>query len=346
MSLTYVSQNCFAQTIALEDKATAFLTNVIQLDLSHYDFTINPQYTRTEDGHLFYNLDSKTEFLGSSHGVALFNFYNGTLGSCGISPGIDGIAYTTPFSDRYNTTLGILERYQAWTNDPQVQEMVNLLKKVGQETPGLQVDGNLSLRISISQSGFGSYRFSNYLNGVEYTYVSIAMRNQTNGNLDFTDSRVYNKIGDTHISISAPEAVSIAQNAVEHYSYNHTFGNNTSIILNDFNVTGVYDIGISSQLKGNNVLYPLYDVKLNVTGLPSTATGLGVFIWANDGAVQSVYHYVYPGSADFTSLMTDIIFFPIMMSTITSLFTFVGILVTVVVVLWIVLKKNTAAKGN
>jgi hypothetical protein len=339
------AQSCNAQTSTLENKATLFLTDVLKLDLSQYKLTINPEFTDRNNGHLFYNLDAG-EGIFSSDGNLIINFYNGTLGSCSINPGIAGIAYTTPFVDRFNTTLGILERYQAWTNDPQVQQMVELLRKVGQERIGLQVDGNLSLRISTFQSGLGIYRFSNYLNGVEYTYLSIAMKNQTYGDFDFSVNRVFQKIGDTRINVSTTQAIAIAQDAVERYSYNHSFGNGTSVIVSNFNVTGVYDIGISSQIKGGNTLYPLYDVKLNVTGLPSKATGLGVFIWANDGTVQSVYHYIYPGDADFTSLMTDIIFFPMMMSTITSLLTFVGILVVVVVVLWVALKKNNTAKVN
>jgi hypothetical protein len=341
LSMPLAVQTCHAQQAAIEDKATSFLTDVIQLDLSHYKFTLNPQYTRTNDGHLFYNLDTTGNIFGSSQGNVVFSFYNGTLGSCNISPGLAGMVYLAPFSGRFNATLGILKRYETWANDSQIIRMVELLKKVGSEKIGLQVDGNLSLRISLYQSGLGIYQFSNYLNGVEYTYVSIGMDNQTTGDVFFTDSRVFQKIGNTQINVSTEQAIAIAQDSVKHYSYNHTFGNGSSIIVKDLNVSGVYAVDIASALKENMTLYPLYDVRLNVTGLPSHGlSSIGVKIWANDGTIQMVYHYIYPGSANFTDLMTDVFFFPLYWSAILQLFIYIGILIAVVAVVLIVLKKN------
>jgi hypothetical protein len=171
------------------------------------------------------------------------------------------------------------------------------------------------------------------------------MGNQTTGDVFFTDSRVFEKIGNTALGISRDQAIAIAQEAVKHYSYNHTFGNGTSVIVKDFNVTGVYAVGLTSALKENMTLYPLYDVQLNVTGLPSRATGLGVKIWANDGAVQWVYLYVYPGDDTFTDLMTGIFVFPFVLSTISSLAFVIVVLVLVVAVLLTVFRRNKTRSG-
>src|SRR5665647_1097032 len=166
------------------------------------------------------------------------------------------------------------------------------MKQVGSEKNLLEVSGNLSLHISISPS-LVQYRFSNYLNGVEYTGVTVSMGNYS-GDVFFDDYRVWQKIGNTRINITQDQAIQIAKDTAQRYSYNHTFGNGTSVLISNLNVTGVYRTSLSSCLRGDSTLYPLYNIGLNVTGLPSKSVGIGVFVWANDGTIQSVYQYIYP----------------------------------------------------
>jgi hypothetical protein len=338
-------QPCNAQPTTLEDKATSFLSDVIQLDLSRYKLTLDPQYTEIDKGHLFYNLYANDDLFSTDHGIIVFNFEkNGSLTQCTISPGLKSLVYTHPDVDRFNATSGILQRYQLWSNDSQAQRMVELLKRVSEEKDAFEADGNLSLRISVYPNELTTYQFSNYFDGVEYSYVSIAIADRSN-DIFFSDTRASQKIGNTTLSISKSQAIAIATEAVKEYSYNHTFGNGTSIILKDFKVTGVYDVGLSSALKENMTLYPLYDVQMNVTSLPSRAIGLGVKIWADDGTVQAVYLYVYPGDGAFTDLWNAIFVFPMMLSTVASLAFVIVILVLVVAVLLIVVRKNKTKSG-
>ena len=219
-----------------------------------------------------------------------------------------------------------------------------MLKKVGAEKDVFEMGGNLSLRISVHPNELATYQFSNYLNGVEYSYVSIAIADRSN-DVFFSDTRASQRIGNTTLGISRDQAIAIATEAVKYYSYNATFENGTSAIVKDFNVTGVYDVIISSALKDNMTLYPLYDVQLNVTGLTSRSTGLGVKLWANDGAVQGVYQYIYPGDGTFTDLWNAIFVFPMILSTVASLAFVIVVLVLVVTVLVIVLRKNKTKSG-
>ena len=69
--------------------------------------------------------------------------------------------------------------------------MIDLLKKAGSEKNSFLVSGNLSLGISISQS-VARYRFSNYLNGVEYSGVTVNIENSTKI-VSFEDMRVFGK---------------------------------------------------------------------------------------------------------------------------------------------------------
>jgi hypothetical protein len=75
--------------------------------------------------------------------------------------------------------------------------------------------------------------------------------------LDFTDSIVYEKIGDTSFNISQEQAIAIAENyAKNYYSYNVSLENRTRTTVSNFNVTGVYATSLQSTVKENSTLYP------------------------------------------------------------------------------------------
>ena len=79
-----------------------------------------------EEEYITYRLES---FL-TSYVNANFFFNQGKLGSCNLSPSFGQILYSKPNSDPFNTTLEMVERYQSWLNDSQVQEMVSMLRQV------------------------------------------------------------------------------------------------------------------------------------------------------------------------------------------------------------------------
>jgi hypothetical protein len=123
-----------APNLGLQEKALSLLGDVIQLDLAKYTVTLDEQYSESE--HLSYKLDLANPgwlYYSAYHTTANFQFYNGVLGSCSLNPGYDDWVYLHPEQDRFTATLGIVERYQTWTNDSQVQEMANLLRNVGSE---------------------------------------------------------------------------------------------------------------------------------------------------------------------------------------------------------------------
>ena len=189
----------------LQEKALSFLRDVTQLDMSKYTLTLNDKFS--ESNHLFFNLNSAStgifNFGGSGNGI--FTFYDGVLGSCSLSSGYGGLLYLHPELDSFNATLGMVERYQTWTNDSQVQEMANLLKQVGSERNATEASGNLTLRLSVQR--YTEYAFYNTFNGADYTGLKIFLGGV---DLDFSDSRVYQKIGDTTINVSKEQAIRIA----------------------------------------------------------------------------------------------------------------------------------------
>jgi hypothetical protein len=299
--------------------------------MSNYRISLYDNSSSQGHDYLFYTLDPAKEIsIFAVGGNVGFNFYNDSLGSCSFDPGTINQPYLHPRTDRFNDTLAIMQRYYALTNDTQVQQMIDLMKKVGSEKNSLEVSGNLSLRISISPQ-LAEYRFSNYLNGVEYTGVTVSMGNYS-GDVFFDDYRIWQKIGNTSININQDQAIRIAEDAVKEYSYNHNFGNGTVLRISNLNVTGVYQTGISSALRNDSTLYPLYNVEMNVTGLPSKSVGIGVHVWANDGAIQSVYQYIYPANASFVDSIFNLIFFQSLFGSLIDLIVILCLIAAVIVV--------------
>lgn len=318
----------------LQEKALSFLREVIQLDMAKYTVALNDKYSGPE--HLSYNLNlANASFLDSrSYRVdAVFSFYDGVLGSCSLYPGNGGLLYLHPEQDHFNATLGIVERYQTWTNDSQVHEMANLLRNVGSEKNATEVSGNLTLRLSVLH--YTQYAFYNTFNGTDYTGLTI-FRGTTD--LDFADSRVYEKIGNTSVNISKEQAINIASNYVKNYSYNATLGNRTTITVSNLNVTGVYAARLQTAVKENSTLFPYWEVMLNVSNMPAPGLqGLEVKIWANDGTVASVIGF---STANIAPLIDMLLFYPLYSSLLMGLIFVILCAVAIVVVLLLVLGRS------
>jgi hypothetical protein len=323
------------------NKGLSFLEDVIQLDMSKYKVTL---YSNESNGtHLFYKLHPIKDSLNVFDTDAIFDFYNGTLGSCHLFPSGQGLIYRQPFTDRFNVTLGIVQRFESWANDEWVRGMEDLMVKVGTEKNTFQVLGDESLRITVRSSGLGEYKFSQYYEGVEYTGLSISMGNSSSRDVFFTDSRAFHTIGNTTVSISRDQAISIAEDYMKKYSYKHTFGNGTSVTVSNLEVAGIYsaDLGTNPgyaamQSINNSTLFPYWDIKINVNNMPARGLqGVGVVILANDGTVVSSYQF---SNMDVVGPLLDVLFFPITVSLLATLIAAVAIPIVIVIVLVIVLK--------
>lgn len=244
--------------------------------------------------YLTYSLEPKT-FLSLEKTQTLnFQFYNGSLTSFGVLRPGSGLVFTQPRPDRFNETLCILERYQNWLDDSQVGEMAALLRQVGSEQSTFQTSGNMSLKIQ-GYSNNAEYRFSNYLNGVEYSGIWITQ--SSTGAIFFTDTRASQPIGDTTIEISEDQAIAIAQNYVAAHPFRANTGNSKEIT--NLNIKGIKAVVLKSGIGVNHTLYPFYDVQFNVEGPQSLALGsYGINVGAQDGEIWSSY-----GSFSSTNIM-------------------------------------------
>jgi hypothetical protein len=222
--------------------------------------------------------------------------------------------------------------------------MEDLMTNVGSEKNVLEVCGNESLEITVLSDGFGEYTFSNYLNGVEYTGVSVSMGNSSSSDVFFTDSRVFENIGNTTITVTRQQAINTAEEYVKNYSLQHTFGNGTSIAVSDLNVTGISSADLqtnpsypSMESIENSTLFPYWDVRVNVSNMPAKGLqGVGVVISANDGTVTSSYQFSNMDIGPLLSLLP----FTVTSSLLYTLAFVIAISIAVAVVLVAVLRNG------
>ncbi|MGD6853226.1 MAG: hypothetical protein ACQCN6_14300 [Candidatus Bathyarchaeia archaeon] len=330
----------------LWDEAYAFLVDIVQLDLTNYTIIEDQEYT--SDNRIGLSIDAKNASLFDSfyHIHAELNFYNNKVVYCSLFPGLAGLPYAQPITDRFNATVAFLMRYHDYTGDPQVQEMVDLLQRVGLEKNATEASENLTLRVTCEDS-VTSYAFRNTFNGAEYSGVSIYYGNSAGG-FTLDDNRQVQKIGDTSINISKEQAIEIGREYLKTYTMNFSFGNGTTILVSNLNVTGVYQAGLQTSNRGNDTYYPNWNILFDISNMPSPGLrGIGVCIWANDGTIMGSYKYTYPMDLD---PFLDVLFFPVFLSAFLPIVTIICILIAVAVVVVLLIRNNSkpslGQKGN
>jgi hypothetical protein len=262
-----------------QDKALSFLGDVIGLDMSKYTATLTRSASSGDDEEVSYNLGNSL----TNHVDASFMFFSGKLGRCSFGQFSGQLLYSQPEMDQYNQTLRLIQNYQQWLDDPQVAEMANLLSRVGSIHNATEFSGNITMKIAFYTPNSIFIKFSNTINDVDYTGLRITYGSY--GSFYFDDSRTYQTIGDTNISISKEQAITIAEDYVR---FNFSYNRDT---VHDLNVTGVGTVQLTSRINPgddyvNGTLSPYWYIFVNVNSVPSDGVrGVIVHVSANDGTV-------------------------------------------------------------
>lgn len=289
MQMPYPPSQLTEQDKILQDNALRFLTNVAKLNTSSYhvevfiDDTPGPNYDKT----LKFNLTS-----GETKLDVLFLFRDNSLFWCTIYPVTGSPAFTTPkSSDVLSTAKDTLDRLQAFSAKeylPTVRSMLDTVTElrnskttIADFTQEIAVSGN-TVRIS----------WEPFANGLSNPQNKLTLEFE-NGHLSFfADYLSMFKIGSSDVKISEQEAIKIALEYARNYSWvqdNQTVSNvnvlDSPVIAN-----------ISLQNKGNNTLYPYWNIWLPLDKMyPGGVTAFHVGIWADTGEVAFITPIGYGG---------------------------------------------------
>ncbi len=291
------------------DQTTAllFLQNVLQLDLTKYTTILVSQnigspyggpYPAINSDQIMYNLTSSTSYASAT--IVIFNntVTNCNLYALPIYPQSGQFLFTYPFSSDFDSASRIMCNYQAWTNDPEVAQMTNLLISARSNANTTTTSGNVHFEEkNVVYGSFFSWNLT--FNGVDYQGVTLSLgpSNQGLKNLSFSDDRGTYKIGSNPISISKEQAISIAEDYVRNYAYPASFANGTTIV----NGLEISSSGVSAFLQTSNGVIPTgayWQVKVPLNKIYSGSVyEVDVQIWADTGTVFEAWrHYAQTNS--------------------------------------------------
>jgi len=277
------------ETIADTEDVLVFLENVIQIDMTKYEArlsTSSVDYWSWLGGLAHttgqYILDS-SGLGGTSIIKASFVFVDKELVACFLYT-MQGapIFSKQPNTDVIDAADDFLQKYQTYTNDSEVSAMRNNLETVTSKTNMTTTLGNIKLEASFKSTD-SVFRWTNSFNGADFTHLNVEFMNDQF--FMFSDDRSYRKIGSTEVNISEEEAVKIALECADEYSYMYQDKEITDFnILNDFVRSKIEVLSRTDPLE----FYPIWIVDLPLDEVyPGSVYYIEVMLWADKGDMIS-----------------------------------------------------------
>ncbi len=269
------------------NKVANFLQNVTQIDTNQYT-------TSLLSNTLQYNaeLNAAEELLTYSltNGPYTFNvdlrFRNNHFSRYQLDMGESSpvFAETQPL-DVVQAAKGVLERYQAYSGDAYLSQMLDLIDAVNTTGPTAVTQGNMTLQITVS-GGTTQFMWMYTQNGIDYQAKGVMMTFQNNILVTMTDGYFLFTVGSTKLTVSQEQAVTMAKEYVQTLTWN----------FNGTKYTGfpVLDNPVSVQLvphpRGNSVaLIPYWYVMLGLDRVyPGAVNEVTVGIFADNGQIDGV----------------------------------------------------------
>ncbi len=282
--------------------AMSFLKNVIQLDVSKYTMDLGYGVLRESDtglatDYLGYGL-SYGEF-GSSTANAGFTVSNNTVTDFSFQQTGGSLFSKFTISKSFDTALKIMQNYQTWTNDPDVTEMISLLKTAGSERDITEQSGNIDLKIVVATTST-TFSWSYNYNGAEYSGINLELSNFIGlSSVNFTDNRSLHKIGNTRIDISQQQATIAAENFVNNLDYKVNFGNGTILTVKNLHFNDANtQANLSTTTRDPATLYPYWRIQVPLDHTyPGETYAVTVNVWADTGIVFNAQRAVVQTSS-------------------------------------------------
>jgi hypothetical protein len=211
----------------------------------------------------------------------------------------DGLPITTqPATIPLEMAKDFLDKYPAYSEASYCNTMRSMLDSVEANKNTTKVVGDIKLEVTVTANRT-DFRWKYCFNGVEATSKCVVLNFKDGFLKYFIDTWSLYTIGSTDLIVSEEEAIEIAMNTAESYSWNVSMGgDNPPVTVTEFNIVGVFETELSlgnyptkDESRGGNplTLYPGWHVKLYFDKLyPGNVYGLSIGIWADTGEVNDV----------------------------------------------------------
>ncbi len=211
----------------------------------------------------------------------------------------DGLPITNqPVTIPLEMAKDFLDKYPAYSEASYYSTMRSMLDSIEANKNTTKAVGDIKLEVTVTANRT-DFRWNYCFNGLEATSKSVVLNFKDGFLKYFIDTWSLYNLGSTDLIVSEEEAIEIAMNAAENYSWNVSMGgDNPPVTVTEFNIVGVFETELSlgnfptkNESRGGNplTLYPGWHVKLYFDKLyPGNVYGLSIGIWADTGEVNDI----------------------------------------------------------
>ena len=285
------SQNQQLLLNSTTDKSVIFLRDIVQIDLSKYEVTLNSRTVedRPDLGNMIEEIFKYSLVSSDSKIDMVIRFRNNHFSSYQLSI-LEGFPPYAPkyvqseLKDILEVTKGLIERYKSVTDDPYLEDISRLLASANETDNELTLD-NAKLRITINGDN-AEVLILYTANGVDFSAKSLRLVFQNHALLGLSDDWFLYKVGSTQVNVSREEAVQIARNAAEDFEWNAS-----GVQVSDFEILTepVSALFFPHPRTEPLTLVPYWYITLHLDRMyPDGVNSITVGIWADTGEVANI----------------------------------------------------------
>jgi len=281
-----------------EQKALVFLRDVIGLDMTKYDVEPPPRppdHLPPPPGLDVLGAMGWVKFTLTSAGskIDVFCSFRDNTVWCRLYVIEGSPLFAEPSTNILDAAKGLIRRYQTYSGAPHLKAMRETLDAVNEieniESRAISItSGNVKLKIFTTPHQPITYFMWVYTaNGVDADKKTVSFYFHRDGGylVLFLDCWNLYKIGSTNVKVSKDEAIRIAKEHAQKYTYTVE-----DVPVGNFTIL---DEPVFAELSmedgGNYTLYPHWHIRLALDKMyPGGVTGLQVMLWAHTGEVTRI----------------------------------------------------------
>jgi len=279
------------------NEALAFLEEVVNLEMNNYNAVLDiydvrypPHLHGLAQENVVYILESNESKI-----QAAFAFVNKTFYHCALFM-LEGepIYSQSQSKNVLDVADGVLQRFQTYSKASGMADMrdfegmKNILNTVNKTENMETRSGNMKLEVITGESDFTAFKWMFTKNDVDFPGITMEFQKGTFCGLG-DNWRIY-KVGSTDVKVSREEAVQIAMDYVEDFSWKASADNGTTIEVTDFEVVEEplpVEL-VTTRGREPLTLHPCWQIELYLDDVyPGLVNRISLAIWADTGEVNS-----------------------------------------------------------
>ncbi|MGD9130539.1 MAG: hypothetical protein PVH73_03070 [Candidatus Bathyarchaeota archaeon] len=295
VGVSSVTYPVYSDELTVPEKALAFLEDVAMLDMTRYNATLeinDVSYPNELQGLAQRNV---VYILFSDEGEleAAFSFKNESFAFCSLMT-FGSPLYSEPQSkDIVDSAKDFLQRYQTYVGDPDFDgtrdyaEARSILDTVDVTENVTETSNHVKLEV-ISSIDYTAFVWEYVLDGVAFPWMSLEFNDGLVWGFD-DNWRLYS-VGSTDLAFSEEEAITLALDYLDEFSWNATTEEGKSVEVTEFGILEEpRDVTlVTTRNKEPLTLYPSWQVTVYLDDVyPGNVNRITLVIWADTGEVIS-----------------------------------------------------------